>query len=144
MTEPGPVRPHLFRGGDERVTHPPPTDASVRAAEDELGVRLPETYLDVLRVQNGGYLRYDLYQAGEDLFACDLLHGIAPPGLETTAGIVSAARDFWDGRGRRDLVTVGATPDGHSVIALDYRHYGPAGEPSITWAGWGEGADAGE
>jgi hypothetical protein len=39
---------------------PPLTDAAVAAAEAEIGYRLPDAYLDLLRRQNGGYIRYSL------------------------------------------------------------------------------------
>jgi cell wall assembly regulator SMI1 len=38
---------------------PPLTDAIVKQAESQLGVRLPRAYLDALRIQNGGSLRLD-------------------------------------------------------------------------------------
>ena len=42
---------------DDEYTGPPLTDEMVRAAERTLGVRLPESYLRLLRVRNGGYVR---------------------------------------------------------------------------------------
>lgn len=37
---------------------PPLTDEAVASAEKELGLQLPIEYLNLLRKQNGGYIRY--------------------------------------------------------------------------------------
>jgi len=39
---------------------PPLTDQTIAAAEKQLGYKLPAEYLDLLRVQNGGYIRFKL------------------------------------------------------------------------------------
>ena len=39
---------------------PPLTDAAVAAAEAAIGYKLPPDYLNLLRKQNGGYIRYSL------------------------------------------------------------------------------------
>ena len=38
-------------------TGPPLTDEMIRSAESRLGYKLPESYLDVIRIKNGGSLK---------------------------------------------------------------------------------------
>jgi hypothetical protein len=39
---------------------PPPSEAQLRAIEDELGAKLPPSFLQYLAVANGGYLEYSI------------------------------------------------------------------------------------
>ena len=41
---------------------PPLTDEAVAAAEKEIGYKLPSEYLNLLRRQNGGYIRVSLLE----------------------------------------------------------------------------------
>lgn len=89
------------------------TDAVVREAERALGVVLPVEYLDLLRVQNGGAIRFTLPH-----FANSSINGIGPH--------LPTLTDFsWDEI--RDQVSFeldGLVPfdgDGHWNLCLDYR-----------------------
>ncbi len=52
---------------------PPLTDAVVAAAEKEIGYKLPSEYLNLLKKQNGGYIRFSLPETPHDSIA-----GIGP------------------------------------------------------------------
>lgn len=39
------------------------TDEMVVSAETKLGIKLPKSYIDLCKIQNGGYLIYDAYPA---------------------------------------------------------------------------------
>jgi hypothetical protein len=52
---------------------PPLTEAVIRDTEIRLGVRLPKSYLDILKQQNGGYLRFSLPN-----IATEMVWGIGP------------------------------------------------------------------
>src|SRR5262249_51521326 len=52
---------------------PPLTDEAIGSAEAEIGYKLPTDYLNLLRKQNGGYIRYSLPENVHDTIA-----GIGP------------------------------------------------------------------
>ncbi|MFF6772269.1 SMI1/KNR4 family protein [Streptomyces sp. NPDC012637] len=116
---------------------PPLTDAVVEEAERQLGVRLPASLLQILRIQNGGVVA-DAWNA-------------FPTDVPTSWSESHVPFDEMMGIGRHDdqlslldtayLVEEWGLPssvvllsgDGHCWIALDYRACGKRGEPSVTW-----------
>ncbi|WP_406346809.1 SMI1/KNR4 family protein [Streptomyces sp. NBC_00648] len=106
-------------------------------AERQLGVRLPASLLEILRVQNGGLVA-ELWNA-------------FPTDVPTSWSENHVPLDDMMGIGRHDgqpslldsgyLVEEWGLPsplvllsgDGHCWIALDYRTCGERGEPSVTW-----------
>lgn len=100
------------------------TDDAVAAAEAEIGYRLPEEYLNLLRKQNGGYIRFSLPETVHDTIA-----GIGPHYPSLT--------DFdWEEQ-QQDISFPlnGLIPfdgDGHWHLCLDYRKN--ARVPAITLA----------
>ncbi|MEJ8646140.1 SMI1/KNR4 family protein [Streptomyces sp. MS1.HAVA.3] len=118
----------------------PLTDAVVQDAERRLGVRLPASLLEILRVQNGGLVA-ELWNA-------------FPTDVSTSWSENHVPLDDMMGIGRQDgrlslldspyLVEEWGLPsplvllsgDGHCWIALDYLacgERGERGEPSVTW-----------
>lgn len=116
---------------------PPLTDEMVVDAEGVLGVRLPFTLLELLRVQNGGVVA-DGCNAFPSTRPTSWSDGRVP--FVTLMGIGAAEGTLslldtpylvqeWDLPSPLVLLT----GDGHWWIALDYRACGPEGEPSVTW-----------
>lgn len=111
------------------------TDEAVRDAEQSLGVTLPRDYVQLLRVQNGGYLRF--YRHPDADGAVDKIYGIGPF-LPSILG-----KDWEDVKATME--EDGATTpqqiddlipfcgDGHYHICLDFRTSGCHGEPCITY-----------
>ncbi|MFD6421271.1 SMI1/KNR4 family protein [Streptomyces sp. NPDC060198] len=115
----------------------PLTDAVVQDAERQLGVLLPASLLEILRVQNGGLVA-EVWNA-------------FPTDVPTSWSENHVPLDDMMGIGRHDgqpslldspyLVEEWGLPsplvllsgDGHCWIALDYRTCGERGEPSVTW-----------
>jgi hypothetical protein len=102
---------------------PPLTDAAVVSAQQEIGYKLPAEYLNLLRKQNGGFIRYSLSEMVHDSIA-----GIGPHFPSLT--------DFdWDecqeyvGFPLRGLIPFDG--DGHWHLCLDYRRN--IGTPSVTY-----------
>lgn len=126
-----------FWGGGLFGVQPPLTGAVVQDAERQLGVRLPASLLEILRVQNGGLVA-ELWNA-------------FPTDVPTSWSENHVPLDAMMGIGRHDgqpslldsgyLVEEWGLPsplvllsgDGHCWIALDYRTCGERGEPSVTW-----------
>ncbi len=103
---------------------PPLTDSAVAAAEASIGYKLPREYLGLLRVQNGGYIRFELPDIAHHLIA-----GIGPhyPSL--------AKFDWEEVQEYVSFPLKGLVPfdgDGHWHLCLDYR-VNPA-QPTITYA----------
>lgn len=99
--------------------NPPLTEEAVKRAEAALGVRLPLAYLEQLRRQNGGYIRYDGFPLNDkELFRVDGIAGIGP-----NQGLVQKyelAVHEWG----IDPAFVPITGDGHTWIVFDYRNGG--------------------
>ena len=114
---------------------PPLADEMIREAERVLGVTLPTSLLDLLRVQNGGVVA-----AERDAF---------PITLAPTWSADHVPFDPMMGIGPREL-SILDTPylvnewglpspiallagDGHCWTGLDYRDCSHQGEPSVSW-----------
>src|SRR5687767_3040881 len=78
------MRDYFWLPPAKEFTHAPLTDEQIAAAEELLGVRLPQAYIEIIRAQNGGYLRFDTYPSPEptnwsqDHVSVDHIMGIGP------------------------------------------------------------------
>lgn len=104
--------------------HPPLTDKAVALAEKEIGYKLPTDYVNLLKKQNGGYIRFSLPEMVHDSIA-----GIGPH-------FSSLTRFDWDEAQEQVSYSLrGLVPfdgDGHWHLCLDYRQNSRV--PSITYA----------
>jgi SMI1-KNR4 cell-wall len=120
---------------------PPLTREDVDRAEAFFGVKLPSTYTRLLSHRNGGYterfvipINADLAWYGEYL-DIDHLNGIGPRPANPPDYDDYADYDIYKtpymirewGLPEKQVLLSG---DGHTWIALDYRH---GGEPMVTW-----------
>ncbi len=111
------------------------TQRAIDAAQKTLGVTLPRAYLDLLRIQNGGYLRRT--SISPDLAPVDAIAGIGPrsPSIRDKdwedVKAHMRAEGFKKPARIDDLVPFSG--DGHFHYCLDYRKCGPHGEPRITY-----------
>lgn len=118
---------------------PPPTAEVIRQVEKELGYKLPESYIALMKQQNGGCparTRYDV--------PADKGGGVVE--ISGFLGIGEGEHDWYtlcgtfgstfmiQGWNYPDIgVAVCNTPSaGHDMIFLDYRACGPQGEPSVV------------
>lgn len=117
---------------------PPLTPDAVTMAEHLLGVKLPETLLRLLQIQNGGAVA-DMWSEypsepnvyAEDCVPFDHVFGLGQPrdtGPTTLLDTPYLVQEW-------DLPTglVLLSGDGHYWVALDYRTSGPDGEPTVSW-----------
>lgn len=144
------IDPRIFKSVDEiMVAYPFPdgrpdletmigpsiTTEMVSQAERSLGVRLPESYLDLLRISNGGFLRYRSFPTDQpnswddDSLEIRDIQGIGyPRGLDSELGSRYLCAEW--GYPEHMIYLSG---DGHTGFFLDYRVCGPSGEPSVAW-----------
>ncbi|PGK51808.1 SMI1/KNR4 family protein [Priestia megaterium] len=105
---------------DRDEENKPVTILEVKAAESELGISLPASYIELCKFQNGDYLIYDAFPTTEpntwadDHVSASSLYGIKKDGILDTAYLLNE----WGLP--KNLVLIAG--DGHSWIALDYRH----------------------
>jgi hypothetical protein len=130
----------VFDDGDS-WTGPPLTDAMVSSAERTLAVKLPESYLELLRYQNGGVLRRNCFRTSfptswsHDHFSLVTILGIGGEfGIDTDHRGSSYLIQEW---GYPEIgVVIGVTESaGPDTVMLDYRECGPAGEPAVSYVG---------
>lgn len=99
------------------------TDNIIANAEKKIGYKLPKEYLDILKIQNGGYIRFRLPETTNEQ-----IYGIGPffPSLTDY--------DWTDYEGTVGFELTGLVPfdgDGHWYLCLDYRHNNT--QPEITF-----------
>ena len=126
---------------DDESTGPALTDEMVRAAERTLGCKLPEPYLRLLRIRNGGYPRRECFPAPDPDWGEDHIQVQTIRGLGYAGGADGSLRFTLDNPGRAlgnwarppGPVTFADTPSGgHDFFVLDYRECGPRGQPRVT------------
>lgn len=137
----------LFSRDPAVVTHPdvecsPLTDDAVARAEAILGVRLPATYIALMRVCNGGYITRNACPTptatswAEDHVHIASISGIPHPGEESGPygvgrGILQTPYMIQEWGLPDRLVLIDG--DGHTWTALDYRDRGDDDEPGVVW-----------
>lgn len=111
------------------------TPRAIVSAEKKLGVKLPRAYLDLLRIQNGGYLR--LTSISPNLAPVDFIAGIGPRFPSILDKDWSDVKAYMHEEGIRKPARIDALVpfcgDGHFHYCLDYRTSGPRGEPKVTY-----------
>ena len=95
------------------------TDEMVQDAENKLGVKLPSVYIDLCKIQNGGYLTYDAFPTSfptgwaDDHINVDHIRGIEEEGILSNDYYI----EEWELP--KDIVLL--CGDGHTWTAMDYR-----------------------
>ena len=118
-------------------TSPPLTDAMVAAAERTVGYALPASYLQLLRVKNGGVPRRQCYPTNSTHWSDNHRRVVVIYGIGGRWGIDSeecGSRHLIEQAGLPEIgIVVGMTPTaGHDGIMLDYSVCGPQGEPRVV------------
>ena len=100
------------------------TNEALAIAEKQLGHKLPVEYIELLKMQNGGYIRYTISEMGHSVIA-----GIGPYYPSVTDLPDWSDSEEWG----LSFTLDGLVPfdgDGHWYICFDYRNQ--AVEPAIT------------
>ena len=103
------------------------TDDMIEQAQQKLKVTLPESYINLMKKQNGGELHTKRLEIGEEVICVGYLNGI---GTKSGQGILlsSTLKREW-GLSNRFVYLFG---DGHTWLALDYRRY-KGDNPPVTY-----------
>jgi hypothetical protein len=123
----------------ESYTSPPPSDELIASIEAELGVRLPPSYVALMKTRNGGIPRNRCYPTREptswsaDHVAISGIMGIGRDKRYSLCGGLGS-RFMQDEWGYPDIgICICNCPSaGHDMIMLDYRKCGPDGEPVLV------------
>ncbi|GIP16158.1 hypothetical protein J40TS1_18000 [Paenibacillus montaniterrae] len=123
---------------DKEYVLPYPTDDVIAAVEKELGYKLPQSYIQLMRMQNGGIPVNTCFPTelptswAEDHIAITGIMGIGSSKSCSLAGD-SGSRFMIEEWGYPDIgVVICDCPSaGHDVVMLDYRACGPDGEPEV-------------
>lgn len=123
----------------QNYNEPVPSDEQIAAMEQELGFRLPDAWVELARLRNGGGVERSCYPMkeatcwAEDHIAITGIYAIGRTARYSLFGNLgwTFMRDEWGypswGVGIAD------TPSGgHEMIMLDYRECGPQGEPGVV------------
>jgi hypothetical protein len=120
---------------DNYYNHPNLTDEMVQYAENELEVKLPSFYIELLKVMNGGYTNGFLFPvktkiswSGNYIPLPDLRGIVTDSNIATSLNILDTPymTKEW-GLPEKQVLLSG---DGHCWVTLDYRR----GEsPSVRW-----------
>lgn len=129
-----PIDPHHFWVCNH-YKHPPLTDEMVARAQQILAVKLPDSFITLLRVQNGGYtlgfahpMTVKTTWAADHIPLDDLAGIVLDPEHETVQNVLLSnyMTKEW-GLPEQQVLLSG---NGHYWITLDYRQ---SPEPSVAW-----------
>jgi hypothetical protein len=118
---------------------PPVTEKLVTDVERELGCRLPASYVELMRSQNGGIPRRRSHRTREgtswskDHIAIQGLYSIGGDKRCSLCG--ECGSRFWIvewGYPEIGVYFADCPSAGHDMLCLDYRSCGPSGEPAVV------------
>lgn len=117
-----------------------PTDELIAEVEAALGgYRLPKSYIELMRLQNGGLLKRDFFKMPDDSIFADQavwLSGIYGIGFEKRYSLCGeiGSQFMMDEWGYPEIgICFADTPSaGHEMYMFDYRACGKEGEPTVV------------
>ncbi len=118
---------------------PPPTAEVIRQVEKELGYTLPESYIALMQVQNGGFSKKSAFPTSTPTSWADdhiAIEGFLSIGWDKTYSLCGklGSRFMMEEWGYPDIgIAICDCPSaGHDMVFLDYRECGPQGEPKVV------------
>jgi hypothetical protein len=121
-------------------TGPPLDSDMIRRVEEDLGVRLPRGYVELLLQRNGGIPRRRCYPTtfptswADDHFEISGIRGIGGVwGIDSSSGRGSSYLIAEWGYPEIGVVICDTPSAGHDTVMLDYSENGPRGEPAVAY-----------
>ena len=123
----------------DKYIGPVPTDEMIRSVEEELGYKLPESYIVLMQVQNGGFSKKSAFPTSTPTSWADdhiAIEGFLSIGWDKTYSLCGklGSRFMIEEWGYPDIgIAICDCPSaGHDMVFLDYRECGPQGEPKVV------------
>ena len=123
----------------DKYIGPVPTDEMIRSVEEELGYKLPESYIVLMQVQNGGFSKKSAFPTSTPTSWADdhiAIEGFLSIGWDKTYSLCGklGSRFMMEEWGYPDIgIAICDCPSaGHDMVFLDYRECGPQGEPKVV------------
>ncbi|MCS6959543.1 MAG: SMI1/KNR4 family protein [Pseudanabaenaceae cyanobacterium SKYGB_i_bin29] len=117
----------------------PPTEATIKMVEAELGYKLPLSYIELMKTQNGGFPRRNCFPTAERTSWASnhiAIEGIFGIGKDKTYSLCGGmGSQFWItnwGYPPIGIYFADCPSAGHDMVCLDYRRNGRQGEPEIV------------
>lgn len=128
----------------KNYTEPYPTDTDICKVEKELGYKLPQSYIDLMKNRNGGAPRNTCFPSPlRTTWAADHI------AIESIKGIGFKQWSLCGELGSKDAISAwyhdigigicDCPSGGHDMIFLDYRKNGIEGEPEVVHVDQGNG-----
>lgn len=122
----------------EYVSEPPTTEL-IASVEAELGYRLPDSYIAMMTLQNGGIPKKNCYPTtvptswAEGHIAISGIYGVGRDKDYALAGATGSAYmiEEW-GYPEIGICICDCPSGGHDMVMLDYRACGNTGEPTVV------------
>lgn len=112
----------------------PVTDKDIKAAEADLGYKLPAAYIELLKNHNGGVVKKNCFINDDD--DCVYITGIYGIDRDKKYSLLGKmGNEFWISKVKYPpigVVVADTISGGHDMIFLDYRECGPTGEPKVV------------
>jgi hypothetical protein len=115
------------------------SEQDIAAVEGELGYKLPNSYVALMRNQNGGIPKRTNYRTSEPTSWADdhvAINGIYSIGRDKTHSLCGDCNSaYWIkewGYPPIGVYFADCPSAGHDMLCLDYRECGPQGEPSVV------------
>lgn len=106
-----------------------PTDEEIKSVEEELGYKLPDSYIEMIKHHNGGIPIYDVF---EDIDIVGIF-GIDRSTIYSLCGEIGSKFMISEwGYPNIGIAVADTISGGHDMIFLDYRECGKDGEPKVV------------
>lgn len=124
---------------NEKYNSGPFTDNMIESIEKELGYKLPSSYIELMKIQNGGIVNLSCCPCSEstswaeDHVAITGIYGIGRDKSYSLCGSAGSKFMIEEWEYPAIGIAICSCPSGgHDMIFLDYRECGPEGEPAVV------------
>ena len=110
-----------------------PTDEEIKEIEDELGYKLPESYIELIKKHNGGIPFATVFSTRETAVHIESIYGIDKTKLYSLCG--ELGNELWLNEWKYPNIGIAIADTisaGHHMVFLDYRECGCDGEPKVV------------
>jgi hypothetical protein len=109
-----------------------PTDELIKLIEDELGYKFPASYIELMKLHNGGIPLNNCFPVGDDYKKISTISGIGRVKTYSLCGNLGSQFMIDEWGYPNTGICICFTPSaGHDMIMLDYSKCGKNGEPEV-------------